>query len=126
MRAIPLLALAVLLGGCTTHQAHLAVATTRQTNLDLRRVDLAGVPVERYVEGTDTAVTSILILPTFDAPRLEDAVEDALERGGGDVMAYVQVETTSFWLGIGVSRIRVRGNVVELGEYTGWIEEPEE
>ena len=58
--------------------------------------------------------------------RHRQSVEDALERGGGDVMAYVQVETTSFWLGIGVSRIRVRGNVVELGEYTGWIEEPEE
>jgi hypothetical protein len=59
-------------------------------------------------------VTSVLFLPTLDGPRLADAVEDALVRGRGDVLANARVRSTKAWLGIGIERVEVVGDVVAL------------
>lgn len=113
--ALPLLGLA-LLAGCTTDQGLITLAATQPIQLDVSDLDVQKLPVMRDVEGSNTAVTSILFFPTFAGPRLELAVENALVRGRGDVLTRAQVTTTKWWLLIGVETITVRGNVIDLPE----------
>jgi hypothetical protein len=111
---LAILLAAALLGGCAVDQGFLSVATTRERNLDLRGVDFTTLTVRRGVEASETRITSILFIPTFDGPRLERVVEDALVRGRGDVMARVQVRSVDWWFLLGVSTLEVRGDVVDL------------
>lgn len=103
-----------LLGGCTTDQGMLSIATPYEVPLDTSRLDFETMPVVREVEGSHTAVTSVLFVPTGAGPRLADAVADAVSRGHGDVLTRARVTTTKWWLGIGVETIAVRGNVVDV------------
>lgn len=112
--AVPALALALALAGCVTDQGMLPIAATRPVEFDLTEVDMRKVSVRRDVTGSDTRVTSVLFLPTAETPRLERAVEDALVSGGGDVMTRARVETFDWWFLIGVSTVRVRGDVIDL------------
>lgn len=105
-----------LLAGCTTDQGLITLAATQPIPLDVRDIEVEKLPAVRDVEGSNTAVTSILFFPTFAGPRLELAVEDALARGRGDVLTRAQVTTTKWWLGIGIETITVRGNVIDLPE----------
>jgi hypothetical protein len=110
------LAALALLTGCTTDQGLVTLAATQPVQLDVRNVEIEKLPAVRDVEGSHTAVTSVLFFPTFAGPRLELAVEDALAHGRGDVLTRAQVTTTKWWLLIGVETITVRGNVVDLPE----------
>lgn len=110
------LAAALAGAGCVTEQGMLQVAATRPVELDLREVDLRQASLRRDVRGTDTRVTSILLLPTGESPRLEQAVEDALVDHGGDVMVRARVRAIDWWFLIGVSTLEVRGDVVDLLE----------
>jgi hypothetical protein len=117
-RPAPLAALAVALafalGGCVTDQGTLPIAATRPVQFDLTQVDTSKISIERDVTGSDTRVTSVLFLPTAETPRLERAVEDALVASGGDVMTRARVRTIDWWFLIGVSTVKVRGDVVDL------------
>lgn len=110
------LAAALAGAGCVTEQGMLQVAATRPVELDLREVDLRQASLRRDVRGTDTRVTSVLLLPTGESPRLEQAVEDALVDHGGDVMVRARVRAIDWWFLIGVSTLEVRGDVVDLLE----------
>jgi hypothetical protein len=107
---------ALALPGCITQQGTMMIATPRPVPLDLRGRDLSAIPVKRDVVGRDVRVTSIAFLPTFDQPRLERAVEDALREGGGDLMTRVRVTSTDFWFLIGISTLTVKGDVVDLAK----------
>ena len=105
------------LAGCTTEQGYLPVVATRPVDLDLHGLDFAHIPVTREVEGSDTRATSFLLIPTQDPPRLERAVEDALSRSGGDVLARVHVRSRQWWfLFASVETIMVRGDSVDIPE----------
>lgn len=112
--AVPALALALALGGCVTDQGTMPIAATRPVEFDLTEVDMRKISIRRDVRGSDTRVTSVLFLPTAETPRLERAVEEALVSGGGDVMTRARVQTVDWWFLIGVSTVRVRGDVVDL------------
>ena len=64
--------------------------------------------------GATRAITSILMVPTFDGPVLERATADALARGNGDLLLNAHVRTIDAWFLIGWSMIEVRGAVVDL------------
>lgn len=106
------------LAGCVTEEGFLTLAATRPVPLDARDIppdtDAAQLPVMHDIEGTHTAVTSVLFMPTFAGPHLEAAVEDAITRGRGDVLTRARVSTTKWWFLIGVETVTVRGNVVDL------------
>lgn len=107
-------ALAFGLGGCVTDQGTLPIAATRDVQFDLTQVDMRKISVRRDVTGSDTRVTSVLFLPTAETPRLERAVDEALVAGGGDVMTRARVQTIDWWFLVGVSTVKVRGDVVDL------------
>jgi hypothetical protein len=108
--SIALAALLLLLPGCVTDQGHVSFAATQS----VPHLEVDTLPVVRSVEGSHTAVTSILFIPTYAGPRLDLAVEDALLGGHGDVLTRAEVETTRWWFLIGVETLRVRGNVIDV------------
>jgi hypothetical protein len=113
------LAVLAALAGCATDEGHLTLASTRPVSIDtrdLRDLDFEKLPVLRDIEGSHTAVTSVMFIPTFTGPHLELAVEDALARGHGDVLTRANVRTTKWWFLVGVETLTVRGNVVDLPE----------
>lgn len=113
--AVTLSLLALLaLPGCTTQQGYLPLVMTRPVDIDLRGADFNQIEVVRESEGSDTRITSILFFPTQEAPRLRNAVEDAMAKEGGDIMTRVNVSSTSWWFLVGVSTLTVKGNVARL------------
>jgi hypothetical protein len=118
MRRPALLAALLLLGaatGCATDQGYFPIIATRPVDLDLRGVDVAKFPVKRGVGASDTRVTSFFFIPTEDGPRLDRAVERALEHNGGDLMARVHVHTRQYWLPfISWETLSVVGDTVDI------------
>jgi len=118
MRSPALLAVLVLLGaatGCATDQGYLPIVATRPVDLDLRGVDVAKFPIKRDVGASDTRVTSFLFIPTHDGPRLDRAIERALERNGGDLLTRVHVRTRQYWLPLlSFETLSVVGDAVDI------------
>lgn len=111
-RMVALLALVVMpmlmLTGCKTRVGDLSVISTRNVSLD--RVDLDHLPQTSNVEGEDSKWI-FLIIPT-GVPHLEDAIDDALIKGNGDVMVDAVVHSSGWWFLLGQSTLSVRGTVV--------------
>jgi hypothetical protein len=113
------LAVLTALAGCATNEGYLTLASTRAVSIDardLRDLDFEMLPVMHDIEGSHTAVTSVLFIPTFTGPHLEFAVDDALARGHGDLLTRANVSTTKWWFLIGVETLTVRGSVIDLPE----------
>lgn len=104
------LGIAVLLSGCSMRIADMTMITTRIVSLD--RVDLDKLPTKQRVVGEDTRWT-VLFIP-LGTPTLKDAVDDALSKGGGDIMTDVVVRRVA-WTAIlfGMESIQVEGEVVK-------------
>jgi len=100
----------LLLTGCTYRLADMTVLSTR--NVTLNKVDLDTLPQVRGIKGIDSKFTFLFIPLGF--PHLENAVDDALEKGGGDVMTDVTIQTEVWTMLIfGQNSISVKGNVVK-------------
>jgi hypothetical protein len=68
--------IAFFLSGCSTRIGDFTVISTQ--NVDFGEVDAADASEARVVEGED--------IKFFGEPNLEEAIDDALNRGGGNVM----------------------------------------
>lgn len=97
------------LASCTSHITDVTVISTRETNPN--EVDLNTLPITRQVEGTHTETTTIFSF--WKNCDLSKAVEDALEKGNGDLMINAKVTIESIFIGIGFyNTIKVKGDVV--------------
>ncbi len=118
-RRLGLLVLTVLLGlgttACSVRMGDLTVASPRLVNLD--SIDLDTLPTNRRVEGEDK-VWVILFIP-LGLPRLDEAIENALDRGGGDVMTDISIHREAWWFFIGKSGFKVVGDVVDTRQRSG-------
>ena len=107
---VGLVALVLLLPvGCTTRMGDLTIASTRLTELD--QIDLDEAPTRKRVKGED--IKFIFLFIPFGIPHLEDAIDDALERGQGDLMTDVTVRQFSWWFLVGQTGFRVEGDVID-------------
>jgi hypothetical protein len=97
------LGITILVSGCSTRIADMTLMTTRIVSLD--RVDLDKLPTKRVI-GEDTRWTVLFIPLGF--PTLKDAVDDALNKGGGDLMTDAVVRVSG-WTAIlfGANTIQV-------------------
>lgn len=116
---LPLLGACLALGGCISGQGRLYTASVAPRAEDGEGLAYAGPVVRREVVGRDTRITSVLFVPTFDGPRLERAVADALEAGGGETLHGIRARTIEFWLLVGWSMLEVRGDVTGPGAAEG-------
>lgn len=80
--AVAVLAL-LALAGCAERMADLTVVSTR--NVDLARLNPDELEIRRNVEATDMRGW-ILFVPLHGEPNIEEAIDEALEAGDGDVM----------------------------------------
>lgn len=103
-------ACAIFISGCRSHVGHLTLASTRDFNQDA--VDLDSLPQKKLVSGESTRLV-FLIIP-IGAPRLNEAVEDALNKGEGDLLVDASVYRTTDWTVLLFTQIgiEVRGTVV--------------
>lgn len=99
------------LSACTIRQADLTAISTREVNL--HGVDLNSLPKKRVV-GEDSSFVFLFI--PFGLPQLEDAIDDALDKGGGDLMLDAIIYTRSWWFLIGEETIKVKGSVVNTND----------
>jgi hypothetical protein len=108
---VPGVLLAFILGGmvgCQIRQADLTAISTRNVSLD--RVDLDKLQGSR-VHGEDSAFVFLFI--PFGFPHLEDAIDEALNRGGGDLLTDAVVHQSGWWFIVGQSTITVDGVAVK-------------
>ena len=111
--SIWILPLFVALSGCTGHVANLSLVSTR--TVDLENVSMDPRKGQR-VTGDDCGYALLGIIP-FTVPNLEDAVDDALEQGQGNVLVEAE-STASFFHAILFSQscIEVSGTVLKIPE----------
>ena len=77
------LAIAVLGLGCTVRHADFTLLSTK--TVEISRVDLKRIQLIRNQEGQDGRLW-FLFIPLGTSPKLESAVDQCLESGGGDFM----------------------------------------
>ena len=99
----------LVVAGCSVRLADMSVISTRNVTLD--KVDLDNLPQTEHVTGKDSSFIFIFI--PFGVPHLEDAVDDALNKGGGDVMIDAVIHSGFWWFIVGQSTIEVEGSVVK-------------
>ena len=106
---ILLVILALILSGCATRLADMTVISTRNVSLD--KIDLDSLPQVQGVTGKDTKYIFLFI--PLGYPHLEDAIDDALEKGGGDIMTDAIIHRRGFCFIIGENTLEVKGTVVK-------------
>ena len=98
---------------CTGHVANLSLVSTRNVDLETTALDLRK---GTRVTGEDCGYALLGVIP-LEVPSLEDAVDDALEKGKGNIM--VDAGTSAFvFHAILFSQtcIKVAGTVLQIPE----------
>lgn len=109
MKRILMLVISVLyMCGCTTHLTDLSMISNK--NVNLNKVDIDKLPQKKNVEGEDLKFVFLFI--PFGQPTLKGALNDALEKGKGDLMIDASVSTTGWWFLVGQTGLKIKGDVV--------------
>ena len=94
--------------GCSIRLADFTVISTKSVELD--RVDLDDLPKTENVTGYDKKL--MLLFFPLGIPHIENAVDDALEKGNGDAMTDAVLYSSSWWFIVGQNILKVEGDVV--------------
>lgn len=108
-----LVVIALLAGGCSVRQGDFTVMTNRMVTLD--RVDLDELPRAKRVEGEQTKLIQLLLIPfpLSAYPTIEGAVDDALDKGDGDLVTDSVITITNMhFILFATQKITVEGDVV--------------
>jgi len=103
--------LIICFAGCAVRQADLTAISTK--NVELNGVDLNTLHGKR-VEGEDSNFLFLFI--PFGFPQLEDAVDDALAKGNGDLIVDAVIYSERWWFLVGQDIIKIKGTVVNTKE----------
>ena len=99
---------------CTSHVADMTAISTRDINPN--EIDLNKLPMTPQVEGSHTAVATIFTF--WKHTNLSKALEDALDKGNGDLMINAHVTMKKYFIVIGfINTIKIKGDVINtMGE----------
>jgi hypothetical protein len=92
-----------------TRVGDMTMISTRNVKLD--KIDIDRLPQTHNVVGRDSRFEFLFI--SFGLPHIKDAVDDALEKGGGDLMTDVVFYQGGWWFLIGQNTLEVKGTVVK-------------
>jgi len=114
MRWVVLCGLALASFGCmTTRLGDFTILTNKNVGTKVEIPSVTDVPT---TEGKSELLV-ILFIPTGRPPVIEDALDDALEKGKGNLMVDAVVENyTQCYVLATISGVRVRGKVVNVGK----------
>ena len=94
---------------CSTRIGDMNIISTRNVNLD--QIDLDELPKKKRVEGKSSKFIFIFI--PFGMPKLEEAVDDALDKGDGDILLDAVIYDKSWWFIFGQNTITIKGSVAD-------------
>jgi hypothetical protein len=107
-----LLPIILVTSACTIRTADLTLASNRLVELD--RVDLDALPTKRRVVGQDRKFIPIFFPAASLMPTLETAVDDALNKGQGDLLTDAVVKIQSLFAVLGVvETLSIEADVVD-------------
>lgn len=110
IRSILILSLTLMVG-CTTRVADLTLVSTK--NIDLSKATL-DIRKGRRVKGEDCTIALLGLFP-LGIPNLENAMDDALEKGRGNVMVdQVTYLSGAYFVLASQSCVRVEGTVLNV------------
>lgn len=96
------------ISGCTTHLTDLSLISNK--NISLEKIDIDKAPQKKYIVGEDSKFTFLFI--PFGQPKIKEAVNDALQKGGGDLIIDASLYAKSWWFIVGKNSIEIKGTVV--------------
>lgn len=112
MKKIICLVLAcVLLNACSSRLMGASIISTKPVDLP-PHANLYEYPCQK-VSGTDSV---FMVVVPWRIPRIKHAVNDALEKGNGDLMIHSTIYTHYWWFIVGRYTIEVKGTVVNLDD----------
>jgi len=106
------LGIALMLSGCVVRHGDFSVASNkllRLSEFELDKADRAKGVVGKDVQHV------IIFFPTSGPPTIEGAMDDAFEKGGGDVMTDAVIKSWSWYIPYiyGQSAWAIKGDVVK-------------
>ena len=99
----------IFLSSCTTHLTDLSIISNK--NINLEKIDIDRAPQRKLVEGEDSKF--ILLFFPLGQPKIKEAVNDALQKGNGDLIVDASLYLKSWWFIIGQTTIQIKGTVVD-------------
>ena len=97
--------------GCSMRLADLSMISTKSVELD--KVDIDKLPQTRNVIGKDEVFIFLFFPIPFRYLHLENAIDDALEKGRGDLLVDAVIRSKSWWFIFGQQSLEVKGTVVK-------------
>lgn len=102
-----------LLAGCSVRVADLTLISTKNIDLNEARFD---AKKGQRMKGEDCVFAPLGLIP-LGVPNLEEAVDDALEKGNGNIMIdEVTYRKEAYFIIASVSCIEVEGTVLNISE----------
>ena len=111
-RVIMLLISVLYISGCSTHITDFSMISSK--NVNLNKVDIDKLPQSKNVIGKDKKFVFLFI--PFGQPTIKGALNDALQKGNGDLMVDASVYVTNWGFLIGQTGIEIKGDVVKTRE----------
>ena len=99
----------IFLSGCTTHITDLSMISNK--NINLEKIDIDRAPQRKLVEGEDSKF--IFLFFPLGTPKIKEAVNDALQKGNGDLIVDASLYAKSWWFLVGQTSIQIKGTVVD-------------
>ena len=109
MKKFILVAFLFLTAACTSHLPDVTAISTRELNPN--EVDLNKLPTKTQIEGQHKAVTTLFTF--WKRVNLSKAVDEALDKGEGDLMLNAEISLRRIFIVIGfINTIKIKGDVV--------------
>ena len=109
MKKILTLIALLFLSGCTAHLVDLSMISNK--NINLEKLDIDRAPQRKMIEGEDSAFIFLFI--PFGRPKIQEAVNDALQKGNGDLIIDASLYAKQWWFLVGQTSIVIKGTVVD-------------
>lgn len=110
MKRVIIITLTILcLSGCTTHLTDVSIISNKNISLD--KLDIDRCPQRKLVEGEDSKFVFLFI--PLGQPKIKEAVNDALQKGNGDLIVDASLYKKYWWFLIGQQSIQIKGTVVK-------------
>ncbi|MBZ0166756.1 MAG: hypothetical protein K8I00_08100 [Candidatus Omnitrophica bacterium] len=111
-KLLPILVLVLICSGCATRHGDFTVVSNKLVRTS--NFDIGSVERKKNITGEDVQHV-IIFFPTSGPPTLEGAIDDAMEKGDGDVMTDAVIKSWWFYIPYiyGKSGWSIKGDVVK-------------